>query len=397
MSFIQETYLQVINFIFVVFLILLNIYIAFKYIKKLKLIKTGHHNIIWLLFGVHFLFAVLYFFLSYTDTSDAMLYYQDAKIADSWFNLFSLGTGVIKFIVYPFVKFGFSYLNVFMIFSTFGAIGFYKLYVLFLEELLHQKKHLNFQYVFLFLLPSFHFYTSGIGKDALVFYLLISLFSLIKRSDILNYSSLFFFLTLFLIRPHIAVFLLISYFLVLFFYAKLKLMYKFGLILITLLFILIATPILEQKINIKFSSLDSVEQTLNRIQSYGKRIDMGSSSIDVTEKGVTFKMFAYAYLPMIWKADSVLKFIVSLENIYLFIILFFSILKSGKRKFFNEINVYLVLILIYSLITWFISSLTLYNLGLSTRQKYMFIPFLYLVIITFLSDKSKIDICEETN
>ena len=389
MNFIQEIYFNVLNLFIVFALFFFNIYIVFNYIKKLKLIKEGQHNFIWLICLEHFVFSFLFYLVSYTDTSDAIMYYEHSKSANNWFDLFSTGTSFIKFIIYPFAKIGLSYFSIHMIFSTFGVLGFYKLYMLLLVELKNHSKSLDIVCLFFFLLPTFHFYTSGIGKDALVFYLLVIVFVYIKKYNKLHIKCFMPIVFIALIRPHIAAVIIISYLLVLFFSSQIKLKYKFGIVFLAAVLFFLGKPILEEKINIDLSSFASIEARLNSAQSYGLRTDNGSSSIDATNFGVVFKMFATAFLPLIWKADSVLKYIVSVENFYLVILLLLFLLKQGKIKFMKQLDVYIYVLIVYSFVIWFVFSQALYNLGLSTRQKYMFIPFLYFFIILFLSKKSK--------
>ena len=157
MNFIQEIYFNVLNLFIVFALFFFNIYIVFNYIKKLKLIKEGQHNFIWLICLEHFVFSFLFYLVSYTDTSDAIMYYEHSKSANNWFDLFSTGTSFIKFIIYPFAKIGLSYFSIHMIFSTFGVLGFYKLYMLLLVELKNHSKSLDIVCLFFFFFQRFIF------------------------------------------------------------------------------------------------------------------------------------------------------------------------------------------------------------------------------------------------
>lgn len=368
-------------------LVIYCLFITKKAIKRL--VNKEEKNIVIYIFVSHLVFGFLYYLMSLVTTSDAKLYYNLASKSESWFSLFGTGTSFIEFLIYPFIKLGFSYTNLFFIFSIFGLKGFYNLYKLYLDFLPNKEHRPNWVAILLFLLPTFHFYTSGIGKDALIFYFLVIFFVSISRQKWLS-KNYFILLIIFFIRPHICVFLLVSYFLVVFFQSKTKLIIKFCAPILAIGVLVFLQPIIKERLNIDYFSWDDIVSQLEKFQRYGKNKTWGNSIIDTEGAGVFFKMFAYSYLPLIWKANSVLKYIVSLENLFLLLTFVSFLFKSKKIAFFKSCNFYFKVMLVYSVLTWFLLGLTLYNLGLSTRQKYMYIPFLYMMIISLIGVKKKV-------
>ena len=384
MEIIGNTLLFVLNILITTLIVVFNLFLVFR-IKKNSIFRSKKNQyILWFLFLEHFIFTILYYLMSKIDKADSVLYYEDALLSSTWYELFGIGTNFIKFIVYPFAKAGVNYFNVFFIFSTLGAFGLYKLLILVLEI---NKNTIKWTSLIFLFLPTFHFYTSALGKDSIIFYLLVLFFFLFKKHKFLHINHLFPVILIFLIRPHLIVFLFISYFIVYFFSSQIKLHYKLGLVFGGVLLIMISLPTIEKKLNIDFSSLESISARLGKIQYYALRQEESSSAIVVRDSSVFYRMFAYSYLPLFWKSDNIIKHIVSVENLYLIGVLIMFLLKKGKTLFLKQSAFFIKLMFTYSLLTWFFLSFTLYNLGLSTRQKYMFIPFLYCVIFSFLTHK----------
>jgi len=335
----------------------------------------------------HFIIGLLFYFVSLNAALDTIGYYITASESSSWGELFSLGTGFIRFLIYPFIKIGTSYFNLFFIFTTIGLIGFCKIYELLLSELseaITSKK----RYLILLLLPTFHFFTSGIGKDNLMLYFMISIFIGLKNNKLISFNFLFNCLMVFLIRPHIFIFLLTSYGVVLFFSKEFKLIFKITIPVLAVGLVVFLSPVINEKFGVNIFSIESIQEAFFRTASRSARENAKGSVVNFLDANFLEKMLAYSYLPIFWKADNIFKYLVSIENLYLVILLLSFLIKKGTYRFIKRLQFYQNVMLVFVLITWSLLSQTIYNLGLASRQKYMYIPFLYIIIIIYLANSS---------
>ena len=157
--------------------------------------------------------------------------------------------------------------------------------------------------------------------------------------------------------------------------------------ILAIILVLILSPIINEKFDVNIFSIDSIQEAFLKITSRSTRVNAVGSVVDFGESNFLIKMLAFSYLPLIYEANNVFKYLVSFENLFLLMLLLFSLLKKGGYRFIKSGHLYLKVMLGYSLITWFFMGQTIYNLGLSSRQKYMYIPFLYIIILLFLSKK----------
>ncbi len=128
------------------------------------IINTSHSrfpdaskNYLWLLFGAHALFTIVYIIYVYSSASDSVAYYRAALSAEDWFSLWGTGTIFIKFFAWPFAHFiGLSYYSVMIIFSFFGFIAMVLFYLAAIENIKDINPSLgSFTFIeIIFLLPN---------------------------------------------------------------------------------------------------------------------------------------------------------------------------------------------------------------------------------------------------
>jgi hypothetical protein len=119
------------------------------------------------------------------------------------------GTPFICLINYVLIHYvGLSYLGVFMAFSTIGFVGFLKLYrILNFYDAGKKLFGIKITYIIL-LLPQFHYWTSAIGKDSLMFFgLMFFLEAIFFKPHVISFQSVASLILLFFIRPYIVPFL----------------------------------------------------------------------------------------------------------------------------------------------------------------------------------------------
>ena len=380
-----------------VFAIIFIVYIYGTHKFTQKLAETRQKNFIWLLFLVHSLFTMAFYLYSTNSASDADAYYKAAFVAEDWFSLFGMGANFMRFISYPFTKLQLSYFNINLLFSIFGLFGFYNLYYLLIKNAYTDNSKIYWGANVLLLLPTFHFYTSGISKDNLIFFSITTILIYIYQNKIINLKFLFTLVFIFLIRSYLFIFLLTSYGVYLLFLSKIQLVKRLSIMLVGIVCLILIEPIISTKLNIEIFSMNNIDLFLTRVQSFGTNSRLGGSIIDAANMSIFRRMFTYSYLPLIWESNSILKHLTSFENFLLLIILVKFLFSRGKYKFFKQSNLLIKFTVVFSLLTWFVLSFTLYNLGLSTRQKYMYIPYLYFIIFIYFEYRSKSNTVIDSN
>lgn len=333
-----------------------------------------------LLYIWHTLFSFLYWYLSINGVADALGYFK--KTFRIPFNIdLSPGTRFVEFVTYIIrVSFDSNYLNTTLVFNIIGSLGLVFIYLSLREYLKVISKYWS---LFLFI-PSISYWSSAIGKDSLVFFA-ISIFiyaiTTSKKRIPLVFLSL---AILFMIRPHIALAVQLSFIIYFIIQSKSHIILK----VVSLPFIIgasaIALSFVQEYVGVDEVSVEGVEDYFDG----RKHLNMdGGSSIDTSSMILPVKMFSYIFRPFPFEAHSLIAFIASIENSIIF--LSFVYIAYKARGSFNTIfkneNLWLFL---YTITTWIMLSYGLKNLGIAARQKWMFMPvIIYLLLSTYLNYK----------
>lgn len=396
MDIVEYVFLSIYNIIIALgLLFFLAVYVGKSIIKY-----DNDKKILLGILLVHTVIGFFHYLFILGKKVDANNYYFLPKNLTSWSSAFdtvySSGVEFIYFIIYPFAKLGVSFYNVFLFFAILSLIGFYKFFFLFKDSFTQYNIRFNWMVYFLFLLPSFHFFIVPIGKDVIIFFALVSIFTNLKNNKILSFGNIFFLLVLLIIRPHIFLFLIIAYGLCVFFSGKIKIQYRILSIMLGFIFLYFFSNYLKNTTGIDMFSSKSIEGLFNRLSGYANRFS-GEDSVlkDIASKPFYVKLFAFSYFPLFWKAKNIMQLVISFENFILLIIFLKFLFSSRLILFFKTKELYIKVVFLYSIIAWTLLGQTIYNLGLSSRQKYMYIPFLYFIIILFLQEKKRYKIGEK--
>ena len=133
-------------------------------------------------------------------------------------------------------------------------------------------------------------------------------------------------------------------------------------------------------------------------QRQGLNIRGFDGGIDISSMPFILKLFTYIFRPLPFEAHNFLSFLSSIDNLLilvLFILSLFSVVASRRKIFsLNDSKENRWFLLFFALGGITISSLITSNLGISARQKWMFLPILIYFMFLFMnvkwSDKSKI-------
>ena len=357
--------LTTINIVVLVFIIIYGI--DFKNSKNIIILTS--------LYIYHIIISIMFYFMSFTRTSDAFNYYHRTleNINNHMSVAFSFGTKFIDSIVHFLIQtLNFSYFNTFLLFSSISFLGIILLY-----HLLVQQKNISSYGSLILFLPGVHFWISSLGKDSLIFlFLSLSLYALVKNKIyILGISILF----IFLIRPHIALMLIVAIVFSFMIKARVRISIKFFSSIILLGFLLIIIQSVMQYVGI--DSYENIFEYISQRQQYNLE---GSSSIVISKMNIVEKYFTFWYRPL-FENLTFSYLIISMENLlYLFMTLY--IIKNRKYIIWDHA---MLTIILYIMFVTFILSSTTANFGIIIRQKIMLFPMFYYIFIVVMYRKKK--------
>ncbi len=339
------------------------------------------------IFFFHFFIAILFHLYISNYGGDANFYWSFPKTS-SFSDILILiknksASGVIYLINYiPSKVIGLSFFTGNMLYALLGYFGFIYLYritkILFKERSVFSEIKLFGVSVFpwIWFLPNLHFWSSGIGKDTILFFCIaIFVYSLCspKKHWFLITISLLFSL---LIRPHITLFLLVSFGLGYILDNKLK-RYKKALVFLVfgLGLISIFSYVIEF-IQLESFETKAIEEYTSRKSSKLNQIASGSG-VDVSTYPIPAKIATFLFRPFFFDINAILAIIASVENL---ILLLFSIIVFKNKPYvaFKKGSFLIKGIFIYFIIASIAFSLVLGNLGIMLRQKNMVIPMLII-------------------
>jgi len=358
-----------------------------------------------LLLVYHIAISIFFHFYILSSGGDAIHYWE---VPNQWefskilnLALAPSGTGMIYLFNYiPAKVLQLSFFTGNMIYSLFGFIGFIYLFKLIKinfdnYEQLRTIKIFKIPLIpLIWFLPNFHFWTSGIGKDALLFTAIILIIYAIrnfqKRFLILSFASLI----ILAVRPHIFLFLIMAFSISFIFDGRIKAYQKTILFLILLGVIIAILPFVMNFIQLDSFETEAIEQyATNKSSSLSKA--RTSSGIDTTNYPFPLKFFTFLYRPLFFDINGVLAILSSFENLLLLVLTVFAFLKKPFRVFKN-IHFTIKAGFLFFLIGSVAFSLILGNLGIMLRQKNMLMPWLVLFCLSILYSFNKSTASNET-
>ena len=339
------------------------------------------------LFIWHTFFSFVYAWYVNKFGGDAIYYYDEAQNGNY---SFGLSTSFIVYISTFFYEFAnLSFLSMVILFGIFGIIGLLAFDASLRCVIKDAPKKIKLLATIIVFMPSVSFWSSGLGKDSIAFtainLILWASLNLNKRKLILIFGIT----SLFLIRPHVAVLLLLAFSPAILMTKNLKfsirIIYFFILVITLILIVPFALEITNFKQNL---NLENVMDYLKNRQEYNwKDWDGG---IDISSMSLSMQIFTYLFRPLPFEAHNIFALVASLENIflmYLFVMGLFSKF-NGRRVSVNP-HLYSSFFWLYSIAALILLSMTTANFGISVRQKWMFLPFLIVLFIFYIAERKK--------
>lgn len=325
----------------------------------------------------HSVFCVLYAYYVVKHGGDAISYYTRALEGNI---AFSLGTSAVRYIVFVLVEFfQLPFLSLFFIFNILGSIGLLA-FDASLRTITKEKSQILrlFSGLIVFL-PSISFWSSAIGKDAISFMAIgLALWASLDLKH-RTYLMAFSILSMLLVRPHMASLMLVALFFSIIFEANLSFIKRFLMVVVGGLATLTITFLAIDYIGLGGSlSIESVIEYFDKRQGFNMD---GGGGVNISEMSLPVQLFTYLFRPLPFEAHNLFVFAASVENVILLLIFIAGIIGIIRQKSNIAINNRFFL-WIYCGLSWGILSVTTANLGISARQKWMFVPMLIFLLVS---------------
>ena len=322
--------------------------------------------------------------------------------ATSKFN--GMSTNFVKYITGNVREYftGDSFLATVYFFSAFSFVGSVLWYLLFLQ-LAQWLKISNQRYiapaVIIMCWPSFLFFTAGLGKDSLCYFLpplillLLNQITFQRKTNVINLFLLLCSVTLMtMIRPYLLMIFIVAYFLsTLKGVAKLTFLHSISIIALIPVVIYVIGWVLDEQMGmnaIDFQQITEVSLKQQESQNFGTSFPILSHNPIIVLLTAPYGFTMNLIMPLIIFARNTIGMLASIENMFL-VLLLYRFWKG--RKIFSVLKKQLapVRLCFYFFVSgMFFMSLINTNLGLSMRQKSMYVPaFLVVAMLVWLYKK----------
>jgi hypothetical protein len=343
----------------------------------------------------HLLMGTVYYFFSKDGGGDAWGYWRRTKlmdIEDFWYGLLEeKGTRFIEaFNYFPAKVLDLGFFTNTILYTLLGFFGLVFFYIVAYQLVPFNSKFKGYlMFPLVFYLPNLHFWSSGLGKDALLFFCIgmfcYGLLDTLKRLPLIILALLL----SYMIRPHITLFLVVSFGLAYLLGGKVS---KGKRVFFSA--ILIGVGILILPTVMEYSKIEEVSVT-----SFGKFSEKGvgklsgstiGSSVDITSYPYPLKVFTFLFRPLFFDINGFLALLTSFENLILVILTFMVLVKNKFRATFKNAPFVVKGLFIFLIIGTLAFSESLGNLGIMIRMRNMFLPGLLIFILWSFSYKQQL-------
>jgi len=325
----------------------------------------------WFLYVWHTLWCIAYLFYTLSNGGDSLSYYTTGS---QGLVEFSFGTGAVGYLTYFLASpLQLSYPSCFLVYNIVGLVGFIGLDAILRQLTVLQSILLKRLAALVILLPSVSFWSSSIGKDGFAFSAAVlalwAALDLRRRIPVMVLAVL----AMLLVRPHVAGFLLLALAVDSVFNRQLPLIRRTGILLIVLVAATWLLPLATQYAGVdEINTTEGASAYIEQRQGYNQA---GGGGIDISSMSLPIQLFSYLLRPAFFDVNSLFSFSAAIDNFILLVI--FSLAAAGfllGRRIQSQVST--VFLLTYSSLAWIVFSITTANLGISIRQKWMFLPML---------------------
>ena len=217
-----------------------------------------------------------------------------------------------------------------------------------------------------------HYWTSAIGKDTLAFFCISYIFLHIVKNKAINLQVVLISALFFLIRPHIAVFLLSSIGAAIILNNKKLALSKrifLGVLGVVVIPVLVSITLSYVHLNL---DIDDINENFEATEFHLSA--KAASAIPMDDYILPMKMFTFLFRPFIFDIRDGATVVLAAENTIALLLFVWAIKLRLKWKI--KLSYQIQAIIFFSLITTIFYSYRATNLGIIIRMKNMMFPFL---------------------
>lgn len=367
----------------------LIILLGFAFLKQFrKQVSKSDFSTLKKLWVFHLLVAVGFYFFTRNGGGDAWGYWYKVKDMlpfQFWeYLLTEKGTYFMYALNYiPANLLGMGFFANTLLYSLFGFMGFVYFFII-VKETIPYNFRLGKFWVFplIFFLPNLHFWSSGVGKDSLLFFC-IGMFAY----ALLNLSKRFILIIIslglaFFIRPHMVVFMLLSFGLAYAIHSNLNIIKRLFFVGLLIAGSAVILPSVLEFVKVDEITTENVEKfsedksALLSRESTGSRLGPSAS--------FPAKLFAFYFRPFFFDINGLPAVIASFENLIL-LILGIKVLRRKPYLAFKKAPFIIKGFIIFMIIGSIAFSLSLGNVGIMIRMRNMFLPGFIIFMLWVLS------------
>lgn len=322
------------------------------------------------LLAMHLTACGVYFYYVQHNPADTTVYYFDKYHLND--NSFAFGTVFVTKLTQVLRKtFDGSYLECFILFQSVGFWGVMLLMRSFQE--IHLKLGVPETSLpsYLMFLPSIHFWTSAIGKDAPLFFAVsICVWSALQwRNRLVPFALGLVVMILF--RAHIALIAVMALAAAAVLHPGISFGRKIALLGVTMVGGLILAGTVESTIHVNVTDASSVATFLQDRNDIAAKVGGGTS---IGDAPLYIRFLSLLFRPFFYDATNVPGYVASVENLGS-VMLFAYFLKSWRSALFLARRVFFVeFCMVFAVILIVLLTLINYNIGLALRERVMIFP-----------------------
>lgn len=328
----------------------------------------------------HTVFCLVYLAYVLRDGGDALGYYRTSLAPGL---AFELGTAAVNVLTSVFSSLaGLSVLGTFLAFNSFGAVGLLAYDAALRDAVRDKTPRMQAVATWIVLLPSASFWSAAIGKDAISFMAaglaLYAALQLRRRALLMAVAIL----AMLLVRPHMAAIMVTALALAMLrsadvsFFKRLVL----GAGALAGCAALIPLALRTSGLGVEADFLDLG----NYIESRQQQNLQGGGAIDISRMSLPMKLFTYLFRPMVFEAHNMPALAAAVDNLVLLVLVVGGAAAMLRRDATPPSQANRAFLWIYALASWLILATTTANLGISVRQKWMFVPMLVYLLLSVM-------------
>lgn len=357
--------------------------------------KYTHPNtpvVLFVLTAYHALFILLAYTLRIQrGHSDAQGYWGLLKPLDqTWLDYLKPGTHFIYFLNYWPVHWGWPFWSGFLLYGLIGLIGLLIFYRWAHEVIPDTWFWKPYAMMAVLLWPNLHVWTAALGKEPLVFLALAILFSRLSGVLKSNWLTSVAAVLLIMIRPHVALFLLLAGVPMYLLYAKTSLKTK---LLTTTAILLLGSGLLYAVLQLtKIKRLDW--ERIQRFNNFSlKSFSDSGSYVPMDTYNIPERLFAFFFRPLPFEAKNLLQLAAATENtlyLVLHLVLIVLLLKHRRTINFKKIPSWVYFTGLFMLVCGAFYIFRYANFGIFMRTKIIYAPFWIIAMLFLMSINQRI-------